>query len=311
LAIFAATLWALKRPERLASGWVAIGYGVLAGLSIWTKEEAYIVLLVAVPFVIYQLWASVPATYQRVLWLLKASIPAVLIAGPWLLLTWIRYHSLLPPLTYQGLGSDPRSLSWLIHSELLNGSFERDLMVVQTAFGIDFPWWAPWHNAMGIYNALMGMWVVLIGSGLVVGRFRQDRWLSLTLIAVGVFILWVVEWQYTQATGASFLQGRYFFFLLGPVSWIGVQGLLRAPGWVRSLLILIGFGLTVAVLNHTLWRYYHASLFSFFLGKVVMFTPNWVYWLSRLALVILIGSAFWFGLQMLRTGTQITETNSQ
>ncbi|MCL4352144.1 MAG: hypothetical protein M1318_05795 [Firmicutes bacterium] len=49
MAIVAATLWALKRPKQLASGWAAVGYGVLAGLSIWTKEEAYIVLLEAIP----------------------------------------------------------------------------------------------------------------------------------------------------------------------------------------------------------------------------------------------------------------------
>lgn len=32
------------------------------------------------PFVIYQLWANIPEIYQRVQWLLKASIPVVLIA---------------------------------------------------------------------------------------------------------------------------------------------------------------------------------------------------------------------------------------
>jgi hypothetical protein len=80
-------------------------------------------------------------------------------------------------------------------------------MIMQTTFGIDFPWGAPWHNAMGLYNALMGMWVVLIGSGLILGRRRQGWWLPV----VGVFILWVVEWQYNP-TGAGLLQGRYFLF---------------------------------------------------------------------------------------------------
>ncbi len=311
LAIFAATLWALKRPERLASGWAAVGYGVLAGLSIWTKEEAYIVLLAAIPFVIYQLWIAIPEIYQRVMWLFKASIPAVIIALPWFLLTWVRYHSLLPPLTYQGLGSDPRTLNWLIHSELLNGSFERNLMIMQTTFGINFPWWTPWHNAMAFYNALTGMWVILIGSGLILGRRRQPWWLCVVLIVVGVFILWVVEWQYNQTTGAGFLQGRYFFFLLGPVSWIAVQGLLRAPGWVRSLLMSIGLGLTVAVLNHTLWRYYHASLVSFLLGKVVMFTPNWVFLVSRVGMIILLLSSLWFGLRMFKSVEKISATDRQ
>ncbi len=289
LAIFALALWAIAKPKTLVTPKSAIVFGVVTGLAILTKEEAYIALVVSLPFVIWSVWSEHLSSARKWLWLGTVAVSASILAGPWLALTFYRYHALVPPLTYQGLGSSPHSLAWVLGSEFLSGSFELNLLVTQTVFGVDFPWWVPWHASLWRYRGLAMIWIVLLVGGFYVSRKQKGWGLSLAWIVVGVMFLWGVQWQYDMTTGAPFLQGRYFFFLLAPVGWIGGQLMIRLPHWGRTVLFVLAFVLSGLAINHTLWRYYHASIGEFVLGRIVMFAPHGILLISRIGVLTSVG----------------------
>lgn len=282
LAVFYLAAAAMAGRVRAAA---AVWFGVVAGLVIWTKEEAYVGLSVSVPFVLRRVWQQ-GAVRDAVRWTAVAAGVGVLIGGPWLFFTWHAYHALVPPLTYQGLGTEPRTVSWVVSQQLFNGAYLRNVLITQTVFGINFPWWLPWPHHQGVFTVVGWVLATWLALGLAAARKVPGFWLAVAWLAVGVAVLGVLQIQYTVATGNTFLQGRYFFFLLGPFIWLAAHAV-KPVARVGVPLVLVGAAaLSAAVVNATLERYYHQNLGSYLAGRAVAFGPPDVLGLSRVALLI-------------------------
>ncbi len=278
LAVFYLTVRALTTPSFRARG--AALLGAAAGLAIWTKEEAYVGLAVSVPFVLYAVWRRVgPRRAAR--WAALAVGVAALVAGPWLWFTWHAYHAIVPPLTYQGAGAAPRTAAWVLHHQFFNGAYLRNLLVGETVFGI--VWWSPWPIDLGVFTVLAAVLGALLLGGLAVAVRRPGYWVAVAWLAAGGGVLGMLQISYGAATGLSFLQGRYFFFLLGPFFWLAAQAI-RRMAWAAVPALLAGAALLSAmVANATLQRFYHAGLGAYLTGRIVPFGPPGALMLSRIA----------------------------
>lgn len=282
LAVFYLAMRAVAQRSRLlAGGW----FGLAAGLALWTKEEAYVALGVSAPFVLVRVWQH-EGVRRAARWTAGAAGLALLVGGPWLAFTWHAYHALVPPLTYQGAGADPRTVSWVVGQQLLNGAFVKNVLLTQTVFGIDFPWWFPWPHHQWVFAAVGWVLALLLAGGLLAARRTPGVWLALAWLAAGAAVLASLQIQYAIATGSSFLQGRYFFFLLGPLAWLAAHALKRWGRLLTPLLLAGAAVLSAAVMNATLLRYYHAGLGSDLAGRVVMFGPPAALAASRVALSV-------------------------
>lgn len=301
LGILCGALWGMKNPGRLTALPGAAGFGLVAGLAVWTKEEAYLALAVSAPFVLRAVWRNAPSR-RRWSWLGIAAAAALLVAAPWLRFTLHRYGSLLPPLTYQGAGSNPRTWGFVLHHELLNTVFEGNLMVTQAMFGMDCPWWRPWASSAAWIHILLGLvGIVGLSVGLISSR-RQTGWrLAAGWIVIGAAVLWALQGEYNVLTGADFLQGRYFLFLVGPVSWLVAHLWIKLPKIGQGLGLAGAAVLSLATMSHTLWRYYHHTLFAFLLGRIVILAPASAIDLSRLSVVAVIAMWVWLEIHILNS----------
>lgn len=280
LAVFYLTLRAMAAQTFRAES--ATLFGAVAGLAIWTKEEAYVGLAVSVPFVLWAVWRRV-GWWRFWRWTAVATGVGALIAGPWLWFTWHAYHAIVPPLTYQAAGTTPRTVAWVLHHQLFNISYLRYLLVGQTVFGI--VWWSPWAHHPWLFNLLALPLGALLVGGLVMARRRPGFWLATAWLAVGVVVLGSLQISYVAATGTSFLEGRYFFFLLGPFFWLAAQAI-RGIAAVATPILLAGAALLSGlVANATLQRFYHAGLAAYLTGRIVPFGPRPLLFLSRIAAV--------------------------
>lgn len=292
MGIFALSFWGMRHQTRLILPGTALLFGLVAGLAIWTKEEAYLSLLMAAPVVLYTVWRHAQGR-QRGMWLGLAAGVAMAIAAPWFALMLHRYQSIIPPLTYQGLGSNPGTLRFILRHEWGNARFEMNMMVTQLFFGMNGPWWAPWASKPWIRDVVAGITCFLLTAGFLTAGRKSGRWLALTWIALGGVMLWLLQWEYNDLTGSYFLQGRYFLFLLGPASFIAAHlwRYLRKP--LEGTLLLASAVLSWATMSHTLWRYYHKTLMAFLMGQVTTLSPPWMLDLCRFATVILATIFFW------------------
>ena len=269
LAVFYLAAGAMAGRVRAAS---AVWFGVVAGLVIWTKEEAYVGLAVSVPFVLRRVWQ--PGTVRGALrWTAVAAGFGLLVGGPWLLWAWHAYHGLVPPLTYQGVGSEPRSVAWVLSQQLFNGAFLQNVLVTQTVFGVNFPWWLPWPHHQAVFTIIGWILVAWLVAGMAAARRVSGFWLAVVWLAAGAGVMAALQVQYTLATGNSFLQGRYFFFLLGPFLWLAAHAVQRVARVAVPLVLLGAAVLSGAVVNATLARYYHANIGMYLTGRVVAFGP--------------------------------------
>ncbi|MDA8194053.1 MAG: DUF2142 domain-containing protein [Thermaerobacter sp.] len=282
LAVFYLALRAISAKRFPAI--TAVGFGVVAGIAIWTKEEAYLGLAASVPFVLRAVWRTERGG-RALAWTAAAAVTGIVIGGPWLLFTWHAYHALVPPLTYQGLGTDPRTVSWVINRQFLNGPYQKDLLVNQTLFGIDFPWWFPLSRQQWVFNVMAVILGTTLAAGMVCARRTPGFWLSVVWMAMGLAVLWVVQIQYNLATGSDFLQGRYFFFLLGPFTWFAAQALKKLSAIGIPLMLGVAAALSGLAANATLDRYYHAGLWRYVTGGVIAYGPTPLLTLSRGAAV--------------------------
>ncbi|MDA8199733.1 MAG: DUF2142 domain-containing protein [Thermaerobacter sp.] len=281
LVVFYLTVRAMT-AQTIRAGTAAL-FGAVAGLVIWTKEEAYVGLAVSVPFVLHALWRRVgPRRAWR--WTAAAVAIGTLIAGPWLWFTWHAYHAIVPPLTYQGAATAPRTVAWVLHYQFFNGAYLRNLLVGETVFGI--VWWNPWSLNLGVFTVMAVTYGALLVGGLVVAVKRPGYWVAIAWLVVGLAVLGVLQVSYAAATGLSFLQGRYFFFLLGPFFWLAAQAI-RRIAWVATPILLAGAAtLSGMVANATLQRFYHAGLAAYLTGRTVPFGPARALLLSRVATVV-------------------------
>jgi len=199
LVIFWASLWSVRIGSKLVKLRYAVGLGFLAGIAVWTKEEVYLALLVSVPFVLRAVWRNAESARARWFWLSTAVGIAGVVAWPWLGLTLHRYQSIIPPMTYQSSGSNPRTLAFILMHELLSLRFESDLMVTQLLFGIDCPWWQPWMSYPWIHWVLGMMGVSSVMGGLWIAWHKPGRGLALAWILGGTTMLWVLQWPFTNS----------------------------------------------------------------------------------------------------------------
>lgn len=278
LAVFYLAARSLSAPSFRRAA--ALVFGAAAGLALWTKEEAYVGLAVAVPFVLWAVWRR---EGPRRAWPLIAAAVAVgaAVGGPWLWFTWHAYHALVPPLTYQAVGPHPRTVAWVLHQQLLNRTYLRYLLVGQTVFGI--VWWSPWAHATPGLNLIALPLAALLVGGLVTARKAPGFWLAVTWMAVGAAVLGWLQIQYSLATGASFLQGRYLFFLLGPYFWLAAHAIRRVAVVAVPMLLAGAAVLSALVANATLYRFYDAGLGAYFTGRIVPLGPPAILLVSRLA----------------------------
>ncbi len=278
LAIFYLTVRAMT-AQTIRAGSAAL-FGAVAGLAVWTKEEAYVGLAVSVPFVLYTLWRRVgPRRAWR--WTAAAVAIGALVGGPWLWFTWHAYHAVVPPLTYQGAGAAPRTMAWVLHHQLLNRTYLRYLLVSQTVFGI--VWWSPWAHHPWVFTLIGLPLAALLFGGLVMARRRPGFWLAIAWMAVGLAVLGALQISYEAATGISFLEGRYFFFLLGPFFWLATVAIRRMATVAVPILLAGAALLSALVANATLYRFYHAGLGAYLTGGIVPFGPPAALVLSRVA----------------------------
>ena len=282
LAVFYLAAGAVAGRVRTAA---AVWFGVVAGLVIWTKEEAYVGLAVSVPFVLRRVWQQGPVR-SAARWTAVAAGTAVVIGGPWLIFTWHAYHGLVPPLTYQGVGTEPRSALWVLGQQLFNGVFIQNVLVTQTVFGVNFPWWLPWPHHQGVFTVIGWILAAWLVAGMAAARRVPGVWLAVAWMAAGVGVIAALQIQYTLATGNSFLQGRYFFFLLGPFVWLAAHAVQRVARVAIPLALLGAAVLSGAVVNATLARYYHANIGTYLAGRVVAFGPPSVLALGPVALSV-------------------------
>lgn len=299
LGIFCGALWGMRNPGRLTALPGAAGCGLVAGLAVWTKEEAYLALAVSAPFVLRAVWRHALSWQTRGAWLGIAGAAAALISAPWMAFTLHHYHSLIPPLTYQGEGSNPRTWAFVLHHELLNKVFEGNLMVTQAAFGMDCPWWQPWASSEPWLHILLGLVEILGLSAALISSRRQPGWgLAAAWLVIGAAVLWALQGEYNVLTGADFLQGRYFLFLAGPVSWLVAHLWIKLPKFGQGLGLAGAAVLSLATMSHTLWRYYHHTLFAFLLGRIVILAPASAVDLSRLSVVLLTAAWVWLEIRL-------------
>ncbi len=280
LAVFYLAVRALGSPRLRRTA--ALVFGAVAGLVLWTKEEAYVGLAVAVPFVLWAVWRREGPRRAGTLIAAAVAVGAA-VGGPWLWFTWHAYHALVPPLTYQAAGTEPRTAVWVLHQQLLNRTYLLYLFVSQTVFGI--VWWSPWSHTHLLFDLIALPLAALLVGGVIQARRAPGFWLATTWIAVGVAVLFWLQVQYTLATGASFLQGRYFFFLLGPYFWLAAHAIRRIAAAAVPLLLAGAAVLSALVANATLYRFYDAGLGAYFTGRIVPFGPPAILLLSRLAAV--------------------------
>ncbi len=289
MGIFLAAVWGFRHISQLLSKSAAVGFGLVAGLAMWTKEEAYLALFITTPFVIHAVWSHAASPRKRWVWLGIAFSVAMGVSLPWLALTVHRYQSLVVPLTYQSSGLNPRTFGFVFHREFWNLPFEMNLMVTQLFFGMNCPWWKPWDSKPWIHDVLALTACFLLAGGMIASWKKPGWTLAVTWLAIGGATLWTLQWQYDVLTGAYFLQGRYFLFLVCPFSWLFAHFWLRIHKTVRAAFLLGSAIISIATMNHTLWRYYHKSLFSFLDGHIVMLAPISVTDFSRIAVSVLIG----------------------
>ncbi len=299
LAIFGAALWAVRHPPRLTSRTCAAGFGLLAGLAVWTKEEAYIALALSAPFVAATGWRRATGWRQLWTWLAISSGMAAIVAAPWCALMLHRYQSLIPPMTYQGAGDHPRTLGFVLYHEFLNRTFESNLLVTQALFGMDCPWWKPWGSEPWIHHILAAAEVSGLAGGLAAARHDRGWALSAVWIAAGSLILWAMQGEYNILTGMDFLQGRYFLFLAGPVSWLMAHVWVKLPKIFQALGLAGASTLFLATASHTLWRFYHQTLWDFLLGRTVILAPLAATLAARLCVVLLVSVLCWLLIHLL------------
>ncbi|POB12049.1 hypothetical protein [Sulfobacillus sp. hq2] len=287
MAVFGASLAAMQNPLRFISWKGAVALGLLAGMVIWTKEEAYLALALSLPFVLSSVWRKQASWRVRGAWFGLAGATALLVAWPWFALMLHRYHALVPPLTYQSAGSNPRTWGFVVRHELLSRSFQMDMMVTQLFFGMDCPWWQPWIS-ISWFRLVLGtivIWILL--GGVLAGRGQRGWALALVWISAGFTMLWLMQGEYNVLTGFYFLQGRYFLFLLAPASWLAAHWWMKWPKVLQIGTFIGAALLSLATMSRTIWRYYHHSLLSYLLGHVVLLAPPASINLSRICLGIL------------------------
>jgi len=279
---------------------VACMYGVILGISFQSKPEVYVFAALAAVLISACAWRrtqSVRATARLVG--IAASI-GLLIAAPWFALTLCDYHTLIPPLTYQAEGGWPRNFTWFAHHLLLSRVYEMHLMVVQIVSGMNYPWW----RRPVASNSFYALWGVLVSGLFYVGGLRllrRDRllfWISLTWLLALAGFLWYAAYHYLLQTGSNFIQGRYFFAVL-PV-FIYCTGMAIRRQWVATCLLVAAVGVYVTVVDATVFRYYHSTLWQLFLGNVVTYDPAAIILAGQLSLVTLalvLARMFWRGLR--------------
>lgn len=240
-------------------------------------------LAVSVPFVLRRVWKP-GAVRDAMRWTAVAAGIGLLVGGPWLLFSWHADHGLVPPLTYQGVGTEPRTFAWVLTQQLVNAAFIQNVLITQTVFGVNFPWWRPWPHHQAVFTVIGWMLAAWLVAGMAAARRQPAFWLAVSWLVAGAGVMAALQVQYTLATGNSFLQGRYFFFLLGPFIWLAAHAVKRVARVAVPLVLLGAAVLSGAVVNATLARYYHANIGMYVAGRVVTFGPPLALALGPIAL---------------------------
>ncbi|MCF8565068.1 DUF2142 domain-containing protein [Alicyclobacillus tolerans] len=283
LGLFWVAIDALRRttwPKR-----TALAYGLVMGGAIISKPDTYVLVLLTAIVVLLRLWRTATPRWHVPRFVAIASVPATVLAFPWLIITFAYYHSIVPPLTYQASGTWPRTFLWFWHNLLLSPSYQMAIMVYQTVSGIDFPWWTQPVSSKLFYQVWAAVLVaaILYGAYLLYRRSKAMWWVSLFWVA-GVFMfLWYTTYSYLLSTGTHFLQGRYFFSML-PVVVSLMALVLQRQRYLVVLLPLYSALVYLVVLNATVFRYYGQNLFDFAVGRVITFDPLFIAFAGRLAL---------------------------
>ena len=144
----------------------------------------------------------------------------------------------------------------------------------------------PWPHHQGVFTVIGWILAAWLVAGMAAARRVPGVWLAVAWIAAGVGVMAALQIQYTLATGNSFLQGRYFFFLLGPFVWLAAHAVQRVARVAIPLALLGAAVLSGAVVNATLARYYHANIGTYLAGRVVAFGPPSVLALGPVALSV-------------------------
>lgn len=195
------------------------------------------------------------------------------------------YVGIYPPFYY---GVIAKLIRWVGIQIINHQAYQMHLMLVQIASGIDYPWWrrpVTWGPFYALWGAIVAS-VLCTGGGLL---FRRDKVLFVVTMLWTIFLasfLWYTEHHYLLETGSNFIQGRYFFAIL-PV-FVYTAGLALRRRWQATCLLVFAAVVYLTVVEATVYRYYHSTLWHMFIGHVVTYDPATITVGGQLALMTLL-----------------------
>jgi 4-amino-4-deoxy-L-arabinose transferase-like glycosyltransferase len=295
-AVMFRLLGVLREGETSPGQWAVTG--LLIGLGLLTKFQAYILIPLAGAVWLWQLWRG--WRQHRLspgLWLSGAALalPALLLPLPW----WLRNMAVYGPLDPFGLNrhnavvvGQPRTADW-IAAHGWAGYLDRFITFTFQSFWGVFGWMGVFMDArIYLFLALLSL-LILTGVVFAVVRWRQG---SLMLSAFQKRGLWLLLMQ-LGLVAAAYLwynldfvqhQGRYFFPALLSISVFAAGGLLMlfSPEGSRwggvVALMLLGYWLGVGLASGDLNKW--ALLLSGGAAAVLFLRA---FWLHK-------GDAFWW-----------------
>ena len=299
--IIAATLLqllgALQDAETSPRHWAMIG--LLIGLGLLTKFQAYILIPLAGAVWLWQLWQSWRThRLQARAWLggMALALPALLLPLPW----WLRNLRIYGPTDPFGLErhnavvvGQPRTIDW-ISQQGWESYLHRLITFTFRSFWGVFGWMGVFMDARVYLLLTILTLLILAGLAWQVWRWRRRRLHLSRFQQRGVALLLLHLALVTAAYlwyNLDFVQhqGRYFFPALLPISIFAAIGLLGlfSPGGSR-------WGLSLAVIMLCWWLGW---------GVVAKDLHKWALLLTGFAAIILfvrahwpLGEAFWWGL---------------
>ncbi len=302
-----------KYPQAGISAWLFTG--IVVGLGLLTKFQAYILLPMTASVWLWQVWQQrkmglnmISSLWTGLAWL----IPALLLPLPW----WMRNMSLYGPNDPLGLiwhdtvvVGQPRTADWIASSGLI-AYLDRYLDFTFKSFWGVFGWLGVFLD--GRVYVLFGLLSVLVGVGLLYQARRLRRGdfglepyqkLGLALLGFQVFIVLFAYFWYNL----SFVQhqGRYLFPALTAIGIGfagGYLGVISRKGslWGAiaagiALLVIVAAGLLSGDVNGWAVLLATATVVVMAVRHRFAVLPAWAWAAALLALLVLIDLYALFG----------------
>jgi len=303
----------LKHPRAGIGAWLVTG--IVVGLGLLTKFQAYILLPLAGSVWLWQLWerrslgASMASSLTNGLaWL----APALLLPLPW----WLRNTALYGPTDPLGLVwhdavviGQPRTPDWIAAHGLL-GYLDRYLDFTFKSFWGVFGWLGIFLD--GRIYALFALLSILVAVGLLFQSWRLHRrdimlesYQKLGLALLGMQLLIVLFTYFWYNLSFVQHQGRYLFPALTAISIgfaLGYAGVISRKGslWGAlaagiTLLVIVAAGLLAGDVNGWTVLLAAAAVVTLTVRHRFAVLPAWAWSAAVLALLVLIDFYALFG----------------